>query len=93
MRTQPMDNENKYNRTSRLQPLSNSRFLGQNLISTQLGKGSDGYPVGNTSDCVRQLPQNSVGLNFFFETHDRLSGEGRPSEQEGKCLALSPQCC
>ena len=89
MRTQPIDNEHKYNTTNRLQPLSRNRFLSKNLISTQLGKGSNCYPVANTSDCVRQLPQNSVGLNFFFETHDRLSREGRLSEQEGKCLLLA----
>src|SRR3989338_1110618 len=66
MRTQPIDNEHKYNTTNRLQPLSSNRFLSQNLISTQLGKGSNCYPVANTSDCVRQLPQNSVGLNFLY---------------------------
>ena len=93
MRTQPMDNEHKRNKTNRLQPHSSNRFWSQNLISTQLEEGSNCYPVAKTSDCVRQLPQNSVVLNYFFETHDRLPREERLSEQEGKYFVLSPQCC
>lgn len=93
MRTQPMDYEHKHNKTNRLQTLSSNRFLSQALISTRLGTESNCYPVAKTSDCVRQLPQNFVGLNHFFETHERLSREERLSEQEGKCFVLSPQCC